>query len=721
MSKVNQVLVALRANSHVLRLLGEELIGDDGLAIFELVKNGYDADATLVAVTIKLHAQNMRPAEATITVEDDGSGMSFMDIQEKWLVLATDSKRGTEHRQRSPLFNRLPLGEKGVGRVAAFKLGKRLTLVTRKRGERECALEIDLGELIKQGEFLDQLRVQVDERDVPEVFVGNGSGTKIVIGDLYRTDWQRGDLRKLNRLVTSLSSPFETKDSFAVALSVPGREKDLEGMFGPDDFKDQAVWEFSFEMSEAGFSWEYKFKPPMWKSVVGRTLAAKGGTLLLDEADSLPAEPETESTLVFRPNLLLGIGPIRGVIYGYHQRPEVLKAIGNQTQIKKWLADQAGVRVYRDNVRVFNYGEPTDDWLGLNIRRINRPGERFGTNSLVAAISLDLEKSWALKEKTNREGFDSGGAYSTFRQLVFSAFEKFEREAIEDRRKLDEVIRGKGVAEQPARFVDAIDALKAGIKDKSIPKAFERQIDAIESDYAELRDVMVSAGTAGLNLAVIFHEIEREVDALALAVERKVDEGSLKKQIEQIHYMLHGFAPLLRKNPRRSVFCSEVIDQATRIRRSRFAFHKIAFSAPVITKEEPDFKIQTAPNLLVGAIGNLIDNSIYWTRVREELEGREGFTRAIRVLTSHRIEDGSSLIAIVDNGTGFSEHALSKARTAFFSERPRGMGLGLYFAGLVAEQMGGILTLSSAAQLREELDVPIALDGAAVVLRFGGK
>lgn len=715
MSHIEHTRVGLRANSHVLRLLGEELIGDDGLAIFELVKNSYDADSNVVAVMIDLNKSTQ-----TIAVQDDGCGMTLEDLKSKWLVLATDSKRGHTQRFRSPIHNRLPLGEKGVGRVAAFKLGKKLTLVTKKKGEKECALHINLDELIGQGAFLDQLSVQVEERDVPVVFLGKTTGTKIEISDLYRKNWLRGDLRKLNRLITSLSSPFETNESFSVALSVPGREKDLEGMFGPDDFKDQAIWQFSFVIDEHGFSWNYGFRPPLWKSVVGREEFKKNDVLLLNDKGNEEQLDGEEVAAVFKSSFLEGIGPIRGVIYGYYLRSEVLKATGNQQQLKGWLNDQTGVRVYRDNVRVFNYGEPTDDWLGLNVRRINRPGDRFGTNSLVAAVSLDLESSYSLKEKTNREGFDGGGGFARFQRLVFSAFERFEREAMEDRKALDDVIRGNGTQVAPVRFLDAMESLKAGVKSKDIPKSFQREIEAIEKEYTELRDVMVSAGTAGLNLAVIFHEIEREVDALAAAVDRNLDAQSIKKQIEQIHYMLHGFAPLLRKNPARNVFCSEIIEQATRVRKSRFAFHGVAFSAPVLTKEESDFKMKAAPNLLVGAIGNLLDNAMYWTQVRQELDG-DNRTRAIRVLTQHRDDDGSSLIAVIDNGTGFTEKALAKARTAFFSERPNGMGLGLYFASMVAEQMGGILTLSNADELREELDVPVILDGAAVVMRFGGK
>jgi hypothetical protein len=574
MNQTGKTKAALRANSHVLRLLGEELIGDDGLAIFELVKNGYDADAKSVSVTIALDRK-----DKAIFLQDDGSGMTIEDLKSKWLVLATDSKRGQLQRVRSPRYSRLPLGEKGVGRIAAFKLGKKLKLTTKKAGSQECTIQIDFENLIGQSAYLDQLSVQIEMRKIPIVFHDKNTGTRIEITDLYRETWQRGDLRKLNRLVTSLSSPFETKDSFSVTLAAPGREKDLEGMFGPNDFKEQAIWEFSFELNKNGFTWNYKFKPPMWKTVVGRSTSKRKDTLLLDAKNYDSVGGGEEQPIVFKPSFLTGIGPIKGVIYGYYLRSEVLKALGNQQQLKSWLNDQTGVRVYRDNVRVFNYGEPTDDWLGLNVRRINRPGDRFGTNSIVASVNLDLESSVQLKEKTNREGFDSGGAFARFQNLTFSVFEFFEREAMDDRKALDDVIRGKGTQVAPVRFLDAIETLKAGVKRKDIPGRFRISIEAIEKDYAELRDVMVSAGTSGLNLAVIFHEIEREVDALAVAIDKKLDEQVIKKQIEQIHYMLHAFAPLLRKNPAKSVFCSEVIEQATRVRKSRFAFHGIAFGA----------------------------------------------------------------------------------------------------------------------------------------------
>jgi hypothetical protein len=81
--------------------------------------------------------------------------------------------------------------------------------------------------------------------------------------------------------------------------------------------------------------------------------------------------------------------------------------------------------VYRDGVRVFNYGERNDDWLGLNVRRINTPGGKFGTNSIVAAVHLHLDKSHGLREKTNREGFDQNDTFDRLKRIVLSAVELF--------------------------------------------------------------------------------------------------------------------------------------------------------------------------------------------------------------------------------------------------------------------------------------------------------
>lgn len=706
----------IRARSHLLQLLGEELIGDDRLAIFELVKNGYDADANEVAITVNLSSRSDR----SIIVQDSGTGMSLDDITGKWLELATDSRR-RDRSIRTKRYRRLALGEKGVGRIASFKLGRFVKLTTRAEGQPEFEATIDWDKLLDQGPYLESLEVRVIPNDDPKVFTAKATGTRIEISGLRRVEWTRGDLRKLYRLVTSLASPFQTPDQFKVKFAAPGREGDLKDLIAPNDFLDLAVWKFAFSLNAQSFDWDYAFNPPHWKNVKARTDSAEKDRLLLTPALDQEGKKRRiqldDDALLLGPTDLEGIGPIEGRIYAYYRRSEVLNATGSSTQVKSWLDDQTGVRVYRDGVRVFTYGERNDDWLGLNARRINTPAGKLGTGSVVAAIHLDLNKSGGLREKTNREGFDQNDTYERLRRIVLSVFEHMERLHADDRRALDDVIKGT-VAEEPLRFTQAIDQLKDGIKTNKLDKSFSKAVDAIEREFIQLRDVMTNAGTAGLNLAVIFHEVEREVDSLASAVERGIDHTRIREQIEHLHQLLQGFAPLLRKNPTRSVFASNVVKAALLTREPRFKFHKVILSAPLLQNEQPDFKVRGASNLISGVIGNLLDNALFWARYRKERDER-ATPGAVLIATDWDEKTNSGFIAVIDNGPGFTMSA-DRAVEAFYTTRPGGMGLGLYFAKHVMEQAGGELTIHAASDFRDEIAFPTAFDGAAVVMRFGG-
>ena len=726
----------IRARSHLLRLLGDELIGDDGLAVFELVKNGYDADANEVSVTLNLN----HDSEPNIIVSDNGHGMSLSDITGKWLELATNSKR-EDREKRSDKYHRLALGEKGIGRIAALKLGSQITLTTRSINNPEYQLSLNWDSISGETDYLEDIAVDVKKNDPPKRFPDEEVGAHIKISGLRRKNWSRAEIRKLYRLVTSLTSPFDMPDYFKVKFSIPGRESELNGLLPGDGFLDNAVWTYHFEIGKketeeteekANYKWSYKFTPPQWNQVKERTLSEEKDALLLLEFDDeskddkkskkkrekTGEEKKEEGNLFLTSNQLKGIGPIKGAIYAYYRRSEVLKTTKNLSLIKMWLDDHTGVRIYREGVRVFNYGEPGDDWLGLNARRINRPSGKLGTNSIVSAIHLKLPESEGLKEKTNREGFDNSSTYAQFHQIISSVFEHFHAIHAPDREALDNVIRGTGVKDKALRFQDAMESLRRGIKKKKIDKEYATELAAIEDEFIRMRDVMVSAGSAGLNLAVIFHEVEREIDALAAAIEGGITQALLKKQIDHIYQLLHGFAPLLKKNKAKLLFASDVINSATRIRQARCRFHNVALSIPILVQEEADFRIRGQSSLLTNCLGNLVDNSMYWARVRRDKD-REEVQPAILITTSSDPESGSGMIAVVDNGPGFSsEMREGRALQAFTTTRPGGMGLGMYFAGLVMEQCGGELTVHSAEEVRDEIDIPDAFDGAAVVMRF---
>ncbi len=130
--------LVFQPKAQLLILLGDQLIRDPGLAVFELVKNAYDADAsecTVKMVNITDHGI------AEIIVEDNGTGMDEEIIRNTWLEPATDYRsRQKSNDQRSKKYRRLPLGEKGVGRFAVHKLGRKIKLITRIEWKRRLSI-----------------------------------------------------------------------------------------------------------------------------------------------------------------------------------------------------------------------------------------------------------------------------------------------------------------------------------------------------------------------------------------------------------------------------------------------------------------------------------------------------------------------------------------------------------------------------------------------------
>ena len=124
-----------KPRAHILILLRDKLIKSPVMAIYELIKNSYDADARKVEVNFLNVSE---PSLTSITIRDDGSGITEDILKNVWFEPGTDfrkpmSDRGVRTLKRSPLFQRIPMGEKGVGRFAVHKLGNKIKLITRPR------------------------------------------------------------------------------------------------------------------------------------------------------------------------------------------------------------------------------------------------------------------------------------------------------------------------------------------------------------------------------------------------------------------------------------------------------------------------------------------------------------------------------------------------------------------------------------------------------------
>ena len=704
-STPKEISQPFRPRARVLQLLGDELISSARIAVFELVKNAYDADATEVVVRLELAPGK----EPTITVRDDGEGMTLDVLRSIWLVPGNEHRqKQRQSHQRTLKYSRLPLGEKGLGRFAVHKLGNRVSMVTRAQHSDECVVEIDWNELIAKP-FLDEAPVRITVRP-PEVFTGENTGTQIQVEEL-RTDWPRGEIRRLHNQITSICSPFEEPSGFRAILEVPGRESWIDDLPDISEILDRAIWKFSFRLDNGKFDWKYEFRQVPGFRLDGRIVEKSGDRLKLP---SQSGDDRMDKKVVADEATSQGIGPVTGEFYVYDRDREVLRRSANVQLLTGYLDETGGVRVYRDGIRVYNYGEIGDDWLGLDLRRVNRPTQRISRNIILGAVHLSLEKSTGLVEKTNREGFVENDACRQLQRIVLGALAALEAERQLDKERIRK-LTDKPDDPTTARIEKPIENLRHELDRQDVRKTFEPYVVKIENDYRNMQETLLSAGMSGLNLAVVFHEVERGVRALHQVIVEGADMASAARQARDLMHLLDGFAALLRRDSKQQHSARKLVGAARRFHVIRFRHHRIIFVCPLLNGNDEGFQSRFAFSLVLGALNNLIDNALYWLRVRWPDVQAEGQPpeRKLYIGLSDEFEAGPAIV-VADNGAGFQGDDPEHLARPFFTRKPEGMGLGLYYANLAMELNGGQLAFPQP----EEVKLPDGFDGAVVALIF---
>ncbi|MCX2495907.1 ATP-binding protein [Pedobacter sp. PF22-3] len=697
---------AFKAKSHILSLLGDELIGSDNLAIFELVKNAYDADAENVLIELV----NLNTSEQSISIEDDGNGMTPQTLTNVWLEIGTDFKRGIK-RQPSKKFERISLGEKGVGRLAVHKLGKKIVLETKTLEENfSSRITINWQKLIDEAEYIQDTSVEI-ERIEGSLFPKKNQGTRIIISDLKKENWTRRDLRELARKTLSIINPFQNIDSFSVEINANDYHQSwFEDVKDPNEILNESLYYFDFEInSNSEIKWSYLFRPPNNFGIDrnSQNSSPEENRLKISNKDDLFDHKQKH----LKESDLNGIGEIKGRFYVYNLLTPVLNAFGQTNAIKSFIRENSGVRVFRDGIRVYNYGEPGDDWLGLDLARVQKLGERFSKNTVIGSVQINMSSSHkGLVEKTNREGFDDNIYFKKFKAICNEVFDLFQRTAISDREKIKNYLEDIKPVKKIG-FSETIDELSAKLKEKKLDKELAPLMKRVQKDYNDMRDVMVNSGMSGINLGIVFHEVDREVKFINTDLNNNLDLPLIKERVKNLIQLLENFSPLLKQNKNISIEASKLVVRAKDINGPRFGYHKIIFSSPLISGESPDFMVKGPGNLLLSSVSNIIDNSIYWVSVKKELQTSD-FKSGIFITSDIKNFSGPAII-IADNGPGFNmepEDLIFPFRTT----RPGGMGLGLYFVNIVMEMVGGKLLFPDPT----ELDIPKVYNGAVVALVF---
>lgn len=695
---------SFKPRARLLLQLGDQLIKNESIAVLELVKNSYDADASWVKVTMN-HVDSMQ--EGSIVIEDNGFGMTSDIVENVWLEPGSSFKLNlVSNGERTPKYHRLPIGEKGIGRFGAHKLGHYIEMTTKSALDREVCVKIDWREF-EDKKYLEDVPITISVRSTPVHFTEGRTGTRIVIRDLYR-DWDRGTVRDVRRAITSLTSPFDSLDSFKPEMVVLGKPEWLDGLMLWDQVKDYSLYHFKVMMSGDKIrSFKYDFCP--WPTMT------KSFPRSVDLQD-----PYIENFVTLRDSnnthLDLGIYKIGEVVfegYVFDMDPFVLRmGVSDKRGFKDYLRYNGGIRVFRDGLRVYDYGEPENDWLSLDYRRFQRPTKAISNNLVLGAIYLNREHSANLEEKTNREGFVENEAYKAFKSAILYVLELVETLRMSDKKKLKEIY-GPTSKSEPVMSVlsDAIQYVENSISDGDVKEEIKKYLYKIERDYKQITDTLLKAAGAGLNMSVVVHEIEKIIFELKKVLQRDSASERALKLVMRLSDLVDGYASIIRRSDMQKEDLDSAVNQALFNTEFRLEAHRISLDKLYTSDEKRHLQIQMSRNLFVGTIMNLLDNSIYWLDQRAFRMAEESKPYQKKIAIDIQSDDCFAYVIVADNGTGFLIPT-EESTEPFVSGRSGGMGLGLHIASEVAKALGGFLSFPDA----QEFGLPQEYDGAVVVV-----
>lgn len=716
MSEQNQSK-KFRPRARLLVQLGDRLIRSENIAVVELVKNAYDADAENCDVIFKdIDSQE----NGEIVLKDDGLGMTPQIINEVWLEPGADFKElildGNQYKLGFDISlpRRTPIGEKGIGRFGVHKLGDYIQLITKSAGsDKEVVVEIDWQEFAKE-KYLEDAQFKVFERE-PKVFTDGQTGTRISVKKLRKV-WDKKLYQELQKTLLSLDSPFQEKSDFHVTASLSlkdrGAQSDWdEKLLTLKDIRDKALWRLDCVLEGDQITeFSYNFLPwPAMDKLRPYSLAL----------NDLPAP---ERTIKYTENnkesvIDLGkykIGPVRITAYLFDLGDRLL-SLGTQDPpaLKRYLASNGGVRVYRDGMRVYDYGEVENDWLSLDKSRVNEPVKKIGNRNIIAAVLLDRRQSQDLVEKTNREGFVETKASIAFQQAVTSIIDLFARKRNIDKEQIRNLYEGSSKTQPVLHDIDELKNTvenrlkKVDFKGKeAFTKEVVSNLDRIKDQYIETNQLLLKSAGAGLSLSVVIHEVEKRVKELVKLVESSsLDAERIRSAVLAVSKLIDSYSGLISHSKPKQVSVRRILNDAIFDTDFRFKAHHVT----VVERfsETGDFKVYCALNAIVAILINLFDNSIYW------LNSYKISDKKILIDTKHYI-NGESSIIIADNGKGFTI-APENALQPFITTKPGGIGLGLHIASEMMKAHKGRLIIRD----YKETDLPREFrDGAIIELIF---
>ncbi|MGI4787345.1 MAG: ATP-binding protein [Janthinobacterium lividum] len=575
--------ITFSVDAALLRELGERLVGKPYIALAELVKNSYDADATSVVIEF---------GNDQISISDNGHGMTVQDFRHFWMRV------GSPHKQLQRVskgFNRPLTGSKGVGRLAVQFLAHRLEMVTiYKESTEELVAKVDWDETIIAGELTKAKAFYTTRKRQTELLARSKHGTKFILSGL-KQKWDVEAFKELAREIWPLQPPFrgntqnpadeyDEQKAFRVVLKSSNREE-------VDTFDNQMK----------GFLGLYHAR------IIGRLIKSSGdeshGTPLVklnlnyregaNYSQTYPLQGEHLEQLTFE---------IR--VYYLNRRQQFGISVEDA---RNYLRDFGGVHVYDAGFHLPYYGIETD-WLGIEVDHSHRiknskllpvdlqdkgsEGIRFlpTNNRLFGVVRINTARERIAGEarkdepeeylaiQMTRDRLVDNKAFETLRKTVRWALDFY---AVQEARRSAEAKRiiqpTEVVPKSFQQVTTMLEDYRNDIPEPVFQKLHQRIEEAVEARVAEAEAVAGQVGllgalaTAGISAIAYEHEVSKQfqiVDGIASQLAKiNAHDTKASERLSELATQLHSCVSSAHAT--RALF-SHLMDEENREMRQRF-------------------------------------------------------------------------------------------------------------------------------------------------------
>jgi signal transduction histidine kinase len=531
-----------QASARLQRLFGRDLIPDDYSAVEELVKNAYDSNATEVTITL------VRPTNGRggmIEVRDNGIGLSPKEFARSWMWAGYSEKRG----EAIPGTKRIQVGEKGIGRFAADKLGAHLVVTTKTSGAaRAFSAEFDWKRFENQRKLLSQIPIPTRLLDEP-LLQDDAHGTILRITRL-RSAWDHKAVAQLRARLEQLLDPYVTDPQFKIVLTAP-ETRDSGPIVAP-------------EVQNADFEWRLqRSKRGLAKLEVRRRAENGSGWNEWEPVDS----PEKNEAGVS------DFGPLRAKLFYYVNRPKKRDVAGAPS----------GVNIYRDGMRVEPAGSRGADWLGLLERRAKRAGHMpLVPSRLFGFVEISRRDNPGLEDATNRRAFIQGPAFDGLTTFLTSQLKVVESQLER------EVAAPRWQQSSRLKTTTLIEARNKLLGDLSVGLAHElrQPLQSLQTASENIDTYLTTEKISAPELSRAAGVIQRGVQRIEKNIRLLKDIGSGKEEIEEISV-------------------PEIVTEAI----DAFTERAMTKGITIAVKATPKIRVTTNRHVVLSALTNVVLNA----------------------------------------------------------------------------------------------------------------